>query len=134
MRPRSFSRSSMGTGIRGARHGTGARGFSRASLPGQGAGRPAVNGNGYQFAGDKKRLESVAKRAIASKRWTDKQIRVNNGEPRGTNRRSINTGGDVSALRGNYRTERRFSNERNFYSADSRAEGGSGQSPKNPFA
>ena len=93
-----------------------------------------MNGSGYQFAGDKKRLEAVAKRAIASKRWTDKQIRVNNGEPRGTGRRSINTGGDVSALRGAYRSQRRFSNEKSFYSADSRAEGGSGQSPKNPFA
>lgn len=124
----------MSTGIRGSRRGNGARSFSRASLPGNGAGRPAVNGTGYQFAGDKKRLEAVAKRAIASKRWNDKQIRKNNGEPKGLSRSSINTGGDISALRGQYRSERRFSNERGFYSRNSKAEGGSGTSPKNPFA
>jgi len=99
----------------------GASAFRRASLGGNPVGRPRT------AAPDRGR---VADALIAATRWQQKR----GLDGRATNARSAQSGGDISAARGQWRAERRFEGERGFFSPDAAANGGSGASAKNPWA
>jgi len=106
----------------------GARSFSRSALSGGRVGRPSTNSE-YQFAGDRSNLTPEAKQLIAAQGW--EQRRGRSKPETAPQNRSISTGGEVSAIRGQYRGERRFAGERGFFSP----ERGSGQgSPQNPWS
>lgn len=106
---RSFSDANAGGGNNRRRASSGARSFSRSSLSGNRPGRPTTNTT-YQFAGDPDRLTPQAQQLIASKRWEQRRGR---DKPETAPRySSISSGADVSALRGAYRSERRFAGER----------------------
>lgn len=107
------------------------RPFSRATNGGNRPGRP-TNKATYQFAGDSDRLGPDAKRLIASQRWNQSTGREK--PETAPIRRSSTSGAEVSFRRGESRQERRFAGERGFFSPDSAAEGGSGTSPRNPWA
>ncbi len=106
----------------------GARNFSRSALSGGRVGRPTTQSQ-YQFAGDRSRLSPEARQLIAAQGW--EQRRGRDKPETAPQNRSITTGGEVSALRGQYRGERRFAGERDLFSP----ERGSGRpSPANPWA
>ncbi|MCE2836906.1 MAG: hypothetical protein LW834_08075 [Cyanobium sp. 49614_E6] len=95
--------------------------FRRASLGGNPVGRPRTANPDPG---------PVASALIAANRWQQKR-----GLDRtDSNPRAAQSGGAVSAARGQYRQERRFDNERGFYNPNATANGGSGVSPSNPFS
>jgi len=95
--------------------------FSRASMGGNPVGRPRT------AEPDRGR---IANALIASRRWQQKR----GMDQQSSNPRSAQSGADISAARGQWREERRFDNERGFFSPDAASNGGSGVSAKNPWA
>jgi hypothetical protein len=93
--------------------------FRRASLGGNPVGRPRT------AEPDRGR---VADALIAATRWQQKR----GLDQQSHNPRSAQSGADISAARGQWRAERRFDNERGFFSPDAAAGGGNGVSAKNP--
>jgi len=99
------------------------RTFSRASTGGNPVGRPATHGP---------ESSGPAKAMIAATHWQQKRGAViGQGTPTA---RSAQSGAAISAARGQYRSERRFSDESNFFNPNTAANGGSGTSPKNPWS
>ena len=109
----------------------GARSFSRATVGGGKVGRPSTRST-FQFAGDASRLSPEARTLIASQRWTERRGRQK--PETAPQYRSITSGAEVSANRGAYNADRRFDGERGWYNPNAAANGGSGTSPKNPWA
>lgn len=100
----------------------GASAFRRASLGGNPVGRPrTADPNPGR----------VANALIASKRWQEKRglDRRDTATPR-----SAQSGGDISAARGQWNADRRFDDERGFFNPDAAANGGAGTSAKNPWS
>lgn len=87
------------------------RKFSSAGMGGQQGAPP--HGTAFQFGGSKERTGQATKALIAAQRYKQQMASVK-GET-GGQARSINSGGDISALRGQHRSERRFDGETGFF-------------------
>jgi hypothetical protein len=83
------------------------RSFSRATLGGNSVGRPATRNTDSS---------SYAKALIAANRWQQK--RGGSVGQRTPANSSAQSGADIAAARGQYRAERRFADESNFFNPD----------------
>jgi hypothetical protein len=94
--------------------------FARATMGGNPVGRPRTS---------PPPPGRVASALIAASRWQQKR----GLDQRDTVPRSAQSGADIAAARGQWRAERRFDDERGFFSPDSAANGGTGTSARNPW-
>lgn len=120
---------------------------------GNSPGRPATANPDYQFAGTQRQLSGPERALIAARRWETKQRIAGPAERRAfqesagawaqggyegpmptIRRRAAQSGADKAANAAAANAGRRLPNDRGFFNPDSQREGGSGTSPKNPWA
>lgn len=88
-----------------------ARKFSSAGMGGEQGAPP--HGTTFQFGGSKERTSQATKALIAAQRYKQQMASVK--AETGARSRSISSGGEISAQRGQYRSERRFDGETGFF-------------------
>lgn len=87
------------------------RKFSSAGMGGEQGAPP--HGTTFQFGGSKERTSQATKALIAAQRYKQQMASVQ--AEAGARSRAAQSGGDISSLRGQHRSERRFEGETGFF-------------------
>jgi len=89
------------------------RSFAKAAIGAVIQGPSGLPGNSYQFSGSQSSADRATKALIAAGRY-EQQMQLRKPET-GSQSRSSLSAGEQSAIRGNYRSERRFEGENGFF-------------------